>query len=399
MAFLSAAVQRIKPSATMQVAQRARDLKAQGRDIISLSTGEPDFATPEHIQEAARRAAADGKTKYPPVNGVPELREAAARKFKVENGLEYDPAQIIVCNGAKQAISNALIATVDPGDEVIIPVPYWVSYPELVALLGGVPVYAQTAAPSFKLDAAELEARITPRTKWLVLNSPCNPTGAAYSAAELRALADVLLRHPQVHVMTDDIYEHLVYDGVKFATMAQVEPALKDRTLVINGVSKAYAMTGWRIGYAAGNAALVKAMVKIQSQLTSGACAVAQWAAVAALNGPLGQVHQFRDIYAQRRTMAAGILNAAQGLDCALPEGAFYLFSSCEALLGHHTQQGVHMESDVDFCTALLDAGGVAAVPGASFGRPGYFRISYATSTEALKAACERISAFCAALY
>ncbi|MBV7482989.1 pyridoxal phosphate-dependent aminotransferase [Bordetella sp. BOR01] len=398
MTFYSNAVQRIQPSATMLVAQRARDLKIQGRDIISLSTGEPDFATPAHIQEAARKAAAEGKTKYPPVNGVNELREAVVRKFKAENGIDYDPAQVIVCNGAKQAISNALIATVNAGDEVIIPVPYWVSYPELVTLLGGVPVYAQTSAPGFKLSAAELEARITPRTKWLVLNSPCNPTGATYSAAELRQLAQVLLRHPQVHVMTDDIYEHLVYDDNVFATLAQVEPSLKDRTLTINGVSKAYAMTGWRIGYAAGESGLIKTMAKVQSQLTSGACSVAQWAAVAALTGPLEQVRQFQAVYAQRRALASDILANAPGLECSRPEGAFYLFPNCEALLGRNAPDGKPLDTDVDFCAALLDATGVAAVPGTAFGRPGNFRITYAIETAALKEACERTKRFCETL-
>lgn len=398
MTFYSTAVQRIRPSATMLVAQRARDLKAQGRNIISLSTGEPDFATPEHIQEAARKAAADGKTKYPPVNGVNELREAVVRKFKAENGIDYDPAQVIVCNGAKQAISNALIATVNAGDEVIIPVPYWVSYPELVTLLGGVPVYARTAAPGFKLSAAELEAKITPRTKWLILNSPCNPTGATYSAAELRQLAQVLLRHPQVHVMTDDIYEHLVYDNNVFATLAQVEPGLKDRTLTINGVSKAYAMTGWRIGYAAGESGLIKAMSKVQSQLTSGACSVAQWAAVAALTGPLEPVRQFQAVYAQRRALASDTLADSAGLECSRPEGAFYLFPNCEALLGGKAPDGKPLDTDVDFCAALLDATGVAAVPGTAFGRPGNFRITYAIETAVLKEACERIKRFCETL-
>jgi len=398
MTFISHAVQRIQPSATMLVAQRARDLRASGRDVISLSTGEPDFDTPDHIKDAAQRAAAEGKTKYPPVNGIVPLREAIISKLARDNGLDYAIGDILVCSGAKQAISNALVATLNEGDEVIIPAPYWVSYPEMVSLLGGKPVIAHTAAPGFKLQAEDLERCITPRTKWLILNSPCNPTGAVYSDVELRAIGAILQRHPQVHVLSDDIYEHLVYENVHFATLAQAMPALKNRVLVVNGMSKAYAMTGWRIGYAAGDGELIKAMFKAQSQLTSGANVIAQWAAVAALNGPMTQVLAFREVYAQRRDLAWSILSGAPGLQCAKPQGAFYLFADCHKLFGQVSAAGMRITDDVAFCTALLDEQGVAAVPGTAFGLPGYFRISFATETFQLRDACERIARFCGSL-
>ncbi|SOE46504.1 Aspartate aminotransferase [Orrella dioscoreae] len=382
----------------MRVAQTARELKAAGRDVISLSTGEPDFHTPEHIQLAARDAAARGQTKYTPASGIEALRQAIVTKLSRENGLHYGMDEVMASNGAKQVISNALIATINPGDEVIIPVPYWVTYPELVGLLGGVPVYAQPEAGTLKLTPAVLEHHITAKTKWLMLNSPCNPSGAVYSLAELQGLAQVLARHPHVHVMSDDIYEHLVYDSVKFATLPQAAPELKARTLLVNGVSKAYAMTGWRIGYAAGDKALLKAMQKVQSQLTSAPNSVAQWAAAAALDGPFDDVLRFRQAYAQRRQLVARVLQPARGLRYAMPEGAFYYFISCEDALGKHTEDGRALASDQDFAQALLTQTGVAVVPGTAFGQPGYFRISFATETKALKKACERIAAFCASL-
>jgi aspartate aminotransferase len=396
--FLADAVVRMKPSATLQVAQLARDLKAQGRDIISLSTGEPDFRTPAHIIEAAHRAALEGKTTYPPVHGVTELRQAIADKLHRENGISIATQDVIVTSGAKQAISNAFIATINPGDEVIIPAPYWVSYPELVSMLGGRPVSAQTQAPRFTLTPEQLERAITPRTKWLLLNSPCNPSGTTYRADELQALGAVLERHPHVHVMTDDIYEYLVYGGTRFTTFSQAVPALAERTLVINGVSKAFAMTGWRIGYAAGPGILIKAMSKVQGQLSSGANMVAQWAAVAALNGSRGDVEAFVRTYDERRRLAAGILDATSGLSCPLPDGAFYLFPDCSGLLGRRTAGGVQIDGDATFARELLAAEGVAVVPGSAFGTPGHFRITFAIATDALAEACRRIKRFCDSL-
>ena len=398
MSLLSQAVGRIQPSATMQVTQRARDLRAAGRDVIALSTGEPDFATPEHVLEAARQAAEAGKTKYTPVNGIPELREAIVAKLARDNQLSYQPDEILVSNGAKQSVSNALIATLDPGDEVIVPAPYWVSYPEMVSLLGGKPIIAPHDPVSLKLTPQSLQARITERTKWLILNSPCNPSGVVYTSKELQALGAVLLAHPQVHVLSDDIYEHLIYDDARFTTLAQAVPELKGRTVVVNGVSKAYAMTGWRIGYAAGPAPLIKAMLKVQSQLTSGPNSVAQWAAVAALNGPQEPVANFVKVYAQRRDMALDILSRSPGLACATAQGAFYLFVSCRDLLGKRTAAGTLVQDDVAICTALLDEAGVAVVPGTAFGAPAHLRLSFATSTAQLKNACERIAGFCQAM-
>jgi aspartate aminotransferase len=399
MTLLSEAILRIKPSASIAASQRARDLRAQGRDVIALSSGEPDFDTPDNVIAAATRAMHSGRTKYPPVAGVVELRQAVQGKFRRENGLEYGLDQIIVSTGGKQVIANAMISTVSPGDEVIFPAPYWVSYPELVALCGGRPVPVATrAAAGFKLTAAALEAAITPRTKWLVLNSPSNPAGAAYTRGELKALTDVLLRHPEVWVLADDIYEHLVFDDFVFTTPAQVEPALYDRTLTVNGVSKAYAMTGWRIGYAGGPRPLIKAMEMVQGQLTSGACSIAQWAAVEALNGPQDFLGGRRDAFRVRRDLVVSKLNQIGGLACPTPEGAFYVFPSCTGVFGKKTVNGVLISTDEDFARELLDAEGVAVVHGAAFGLPGHFRISYATSNDILLDACQRIQRFCASL-
>lgn len=392
--LLSLAVQNMKPSATLETAQLARDLKAKGRDVISLSTGEPDFGTPQHIVEAAYRAAQEGKTKYSPVTGVAELREAISAKLQRDNGLDIAPQNVVVSSGAKQSISNAFIATLNPGDEVIIPAPYWVSYPELVTMLGGVPVIAETSAPRFILSAEELERRITSRTKWVLLNSPSNPSGTTYTEAELKALGDVLQRHPHVFVMTDDIYEYLVYGETRFVTLPKAVSALADRTLVINGVSKAYAMTGWRIGYAAGRSDLIKAIGKVQGQLSSGPNMVAQYAAVAALNGPRDEVDRFVRIYDERRQASAAILQSAEGLECPMPDGAFYLFPSCEALLGKKTPQGRLIDSDAAFASELLNIEGVAVVPGSAFGTPGHFRTTFAVATESLIEASHRIQRF-----
>lgn len=399
MSLLSDAVSRIKTSATIAVTQKARDLVAQGRQVIALSSGQPDFDTPEHIKEAARRAMDRGQTKYTAVAGIPELRRAIADKFKRENRLDYAPSQTIVSTGGKQVIANAMLATVNPGDEVVIPAPYWVSYPEMVALCGGEPVYIRTtAANAFKITPEALDAAITPRTKWLMLNSPSNPSGAAYTRAELKALAEVLLRHPHVWVLADDIYEHLVYGDFEFASIAEVEPRLYERTLTMNGVSKAYAMTGWRIGYAAGPAALIKAMETVQSQLTSGTCSIAQWAALAALEGPQDYVHQSRAVFEQRRNLVVSMLNQARGLHCHTPEGAFYVFPSCADLIGKVTPSGRTIATDEDFVSELLETEGIAVVHGTAFGQGPNFRISYAASTEELETACEGIQRFCATL-
>lgn len=399
MNFLSDILTRIQPSSTIAVAQKARDLAAAGRDIISLSTGEPDFDTPENIKRAAAVAMAQGKTKYPPVSGIPELKAAVAAKFKRENSLNYDPSEIIVSSGGKQVVANALMATVNKGDEVIIPTPYWVSYPELVAIFEGVSVFAPTSIETgFKLTPQALESAITPRTKWLILNSPSNPSGAAYSHDELLELATVLRQHPQVWVLSDDIYEHLMYSDSQFATMAQVDPEIKKRTLTMNGVSKGYAMTGWRIGFAGGPKHLIKAMETIQSQMTSGASSVSQWAAVEALNGPQDFLDQRREVFMARRDLVVSELNAAEGLQCASPEGAFYVFPSCQGTFGKKSRSGAVITSDQDFATELLEQTGVAVVQGSAFGLPGHFRLSYAASTQNLQDACSRIKAFCASL-
>ncbi|ORE89709.1 pyridoxal phosphate-dependent aminotransferase [Aurantimonas sp. 22II-16-19i] len=399
MAFLAAALDRVKPSATIAVSQKARDLKAKGRDVIGLGAGEPDFDTPDNIKEAAIDAIRRGETKYTPVSGIPELRQAIAAKFKRENGLDYKPEQTIVGTGGKQILFNAFMATLNPGDEVIIPAPYWVSYPEMVAICGGTPVFVTTRIEdNFKLTPEALEAAITPKTKWFLFNSPSNPSGAAYSEAELRALADVLMRHDHVWVLTDDMYEHLVYGEFVFTTPAQVEPGLYERTLTMNGVSKAYAMTGWRIGYGAGPLALMKAMDMIQGQQTSGACSIAQWAAVEALNGPQDFIPRNREIFQGRRDLVVGMLNQARGIDCPSPEGAFYVYPSCKGLIGKKTASGKVIETDQDFVTELLEAEGVAVVHGSAFGLGPNFRISYATSEALLEEACSRIQRFCGSL-
>jgi aspartate aminotransferase len=399
MAFLADALSRVKPSATIAVTQKARELKAQGRDVIGLGAGEPDFDTPDNIKDAAVDAIRRGETKYPPVSGIPELRKAIAAKFKRENNLDYTPEQTIVGTGGKQILFNAFMATLNAGDEVIIPRPYWVSYPEMVAICGGTSVFADTSIENgFKLTAEALEKVITPKTKWLLMNSPSNPSGAAYTEAELRAIADVLLKHPHVWTLTDDMYEHLTYGDFVFKTIAEVEPKLYDRTLTMNGVSKAYAMTGWRIGYAAGPVQLIKAMDMIQGQQTSGACTIAQWAAVEALNGPQDFVAKNKDIFQGRRDLVVSMLNQAKGISCPVPEGAFYVYPSCEGTIGRKTQGGKVIETDEDFVSALLEQEGVAVVHGSAFGLGPNFRISYATSEELLEEACSRIQRFTASL-
>jgi len=399
MSFISDALLRVKPSATIAVTQKARDLKNAGRDIISLSVGEPDFDTPDNIKKAAMAAIERGDTKYTPVAGIVPLREAIAQKFKRENGLDYKPSQTIVGTGGKHILFNAFLATVNPGDEVIIPAPFWVSYPDMVTIAGGVPVLVETKMEhGFKLQAQDLERAITPKTKWLLLNSPSNPSGAAYTRDQLKALTDVLLRHPQVWVLTDDIYEHLIYGDFTFTTVAQVEPGLMDRTLTMNGVSKSYAMTGWRIGYAAGPEMLIKAMDMLQGQQTSGACSIAQWAAVEALTGPQHFIEERRKVFEQRRDLVVSMLNQAKYLTCPSPEGAFYVYPSCQAAIGKKTESGKVIETDEDFVSALLDAEGVAVVQGSAFGLGPNFRISYATSTQVLEDACTKIQRFCASL-
>ncbi|WP_137387888.1 pyridoxal phosphate-dependent aminotransferase [Rhodoligotrophos defluvii] len=399
MSLFSHALARIKPSATIAMSQKASDLTAQGREIIALSAGQPDFDTPDNIKRAAWDAMQRGETKYTPVAGIPELRQAIAAKFRRENGLDYKPNQTIVSTGGKQIIANAMLATVNEGDEVLIPAPYWVSYPEMVAMCGGTSVFIKTdEATGFKVTPEALDAAITPRTKWLMLNSPSNPSGAAYTEAELKALGEVLLRHPHVWVFVDDIYEHLVYDGFRFTTIAQAEPRLFERTLTMNGVSKAYAMTGWRIGYAGGPEPLIKAMDKIQGQLTSGACSIAQWAAREALDGPQDYVHTARKVFEQRRDLVVSMLNQARGLHCHTPEGAFYVFPSCAQLIGKVSPRGKVITTDEDFVSELLEAEGVAVVHGSAFGLGPNFRISYAAATEELEEACRRIQRFCASL-
>jgi aspartate aminotransferase len=395
----SAALNRIKPSATMAVTQKERELKAAGRDTIGLGAGEPDFDTPDNIKEAAIAAIVSGKTKYTNVDGIPELKAAICAKFLRENKLTYTPDQVSVAPGGKPIIYNAFMATLNPGDEVIVPAPYWVSYPDIVQLTGATPVIVEaTAEEGFRLSAQKLEAAITPNTKWLILNSPSNPTGAAYSAAHLRTLADVLLRHPHVMILTDDMYEHLLYDGFEFATIAAVEPALYDRTLTMNGVSKAYAMTGWRIGYAAGPAWLIKGMAGIMSQSTSNPTSISQYAAVEALNGPQDFLAVRNQAFQDRRDLVVSMLNQATGLSCPTPEGAFYVYPSCAALMGKKTATGVVLANDEDFARELLEAEGVAVVHGGAFGGSPAFRISYATSAQILEEACSRIQRFCASL-
>jgi len=397
MAFLADSLKRIKPSATIAVTDKARALKLAGRNVIGLGAGEPDFDTPDNIKQAAIKAIQDGKaSKYTNVDGIAELKEAAARKFKVENSLDYKVSQITIGTGGKQVLYNALVATLNPGDEVIIPAPYWVSYPEMVLLAGGEPVaVATTMETGFKMTAAALERAITPKTKWLILNSPSNPTGSAYTKSELKALTDVLVKHPHVWVLTDDMYEHLVYDDFEFFTPAQVEPRLYERTLTLNGVSKAYCMTGWRIGFAGGAEPLIKAMAMIQSQSTSNPAAVSQWASVEALNGPKDFIPKHNKIFKERRDLCVAMLNQAKGIVCPKPEGAFYVFPSCAGTMGKTTPTGKKLASDEDFVTELLEAEGVAVVQGSAFGLGPAFRISYATATTALQDACERIQRFC----
>ncbi len=399
MSFLSASLARVKPSATIAVTDKARALKAAGRNVIGLGAGEPDFDTPGNIKLAAIHAIEAGKTKYTDVGGIPELKEAIIAKFRRENELTYKPNQIIVGTGGKQVLYNALMATINPGDEVIIPAPYWVSYPEMVALAGGesVPIVC-TAEHGFKLQPADLEKAITPKTKWIILNSPSNPTGAAYTRAELKAITDVLVKHPHVWVMTDDMYEHLVYDDFVFTTPAQIEPKLYDRTLTVNGVSKAYCMTGWRIGFAGGPEALIKAMGTLQSQSTSNPNSIAQWASVAALDGPKDFISANNKVFKERRDLVVSMLNQSNGIKCPTPEGAFYVYPSVAGLIGKKTEKGVTIANDEDFVKALLDETGVAVVHGAAFGTSPNFRVSYATATSVLEDACTRIQRFCASL-
>src|SRR3954447_24287235 len=399
MGFLSDTLSRVKPSATIVMTQKARELKAQGMDVISLSVGEPDFDTPDHIKEAAIEAIRRGETKYPPVSGINPLREAIVKKFKRENGLDYKVSQTIVGTGGKHVIYNALLATLNPGDEVVIPRPYWVSYPEMVILCGAAPVFAETdMAHDFKLQPEELERVITPKTKWIILNSPSNPSGAAYSRDELKKITDVLMRHPHVWVLTDDMYEHLTYGDFEFVTPAQVEPGLYERTLTMNGVSKAYAMTGWRIGYAAGPEKLIKAMDFVQGQQTSGATSISQWASVQALDGPQDHLKVFKKAFVERRDLVVSMLNRAKYLKTPVPEGAFYVYPSCAEAIGRKAPSGKTLESDEDFVTELLESEGVAAVHGSAFGLGPNLRISYATSNVLLEEACNRIQRFCGAL-
>jgi aspartate aminotransferase len=395
----SDALARIAPSPTLAVTQLARELKAKGRDIISLSAGEPDFDTPDHVKEAAIAAIRRGETKYTAVDGIAELKDAVAAKFRRDNNLSYKTSEISVAPGGKAVIYNALMASVNAGDEVVIPAPYWVSYPDMVRLAGGVPVIVMTTQEDgFRMRPEALEAALTPRTRWVILNSPSNPSGAAYDRAGLKALAEVLLRHPQVLAMTDDIYEHILYDGRRFATLAEVEPALFDRTLTVNGASKAYAMTGWRIGYAGGPQPLIAAMAKMMSQSTTNPTSISQWAAVAALNGDHSFLAERNAAFAARRDRVVAMLNAAPGLSCLTPEGAFYVYPSCAGAIGKKTREGRRIESDEDFAGALLEAEGVAVVFGAAFGLSPHFRISYAAAMSELEEACRRIQRFCEGL-
>jgi aspartate aminotransferase len=397
MAFIADQIMRIKPSATIAVTDKARALKAAGRDVIGLGAGEPDFDTPDNIKEAAIKAIREGKAaKYTAVDGIAELKAAVSSKFKRENELDYKPSQIIIGTGGKQVLYNALIATLNPGDEVIIPAPYWVSYPDMVLLANGTPVEVLTTMESgYKMKPADLEKAITPKTKWIIFNSPSNPTGAAYTRDELKAITDVLVRHPHVHVMSDDMYEHLVYDDFKFYSPAQLEPRLYERTLTVNGCSKAYCMTGWRIGYAGGPEKLIKTMAMIQSQSTSNPTAVAQWAAVEALNGPQDFIAKHNKIFKERRDLCVSMLNQARGIQCPKPEGAFYVYPSCAGAIGKTAPTGKKLANDEDFVTELLESEGVAVVQGTPFGVGPAFRISYATATSALEEACTRIQRFC----
>jgi len=399
MGLVARTLERVKPSPTMAITNKAREMKAAGFDVIGLGAGEPDFDTPDNIKQAAMDAIKRGETKYTAVDGIPELKQAISEKFARENGLDYKPNEITVGSGGKQVLYNALLATLDPEDEVIIPSPYWVSYPDIVLLSGATPVIVEASLEDgFKLTPEALEKAITPKTKWFIFNSPSNPTGAAYTRDEIKALTDVLLKHERVWVLTDDIYEHLVYDGFKFTTPAQIEPKLKDRTLTLNGVSKAYSMTGWRIGYGGGPAPLIKAISTLQSQSTSNPCSISQWAAVEALRGPQDFLKDWVKSFQERRDLVVSMLNQANGLSCPTPEGAFYVYPSCAGCIGKKTPKGQVIGNDEDFAVALLAEEGVAVVHGAAFGLSPFFRISYATGVEALEEACRRIQRFCASL-
>ena len=399
MISLSATLARVNPSPTMAITALSQEMKAAGKDVIGLSAGEPDFPTPENIRAAGIRAIEEGKTRYTAPDGIIELKDAVCAKFRRDNGLEYTPKQVSIGTGGKQILYNALMATLNPGDEVVIPAPYWVSYPDMVLLAGGEPVIVPAGIETnFKLTPEALEAAITPKTRWFIFNSPSNPTGAGYAWDELKALTDVLMRHPHVWVLTDDMYEHLAYDGFEFCTPAQVEPALYDRTLTCNGVSKAYAMTGWRIGYAGGPEELIAAMRKIQSQSTSNPCSISQWAALEALNGTQDFIAPNNEIFRRRRDLVLEGLRAIDGIECPTPEGAFYVYPSIEGLIGKTTAAGTTLDDDEAFAKALLEETGVAVVFGAAFGLSPAFRVSYATSDEALQEACKRIADFCAAL-
>lgn len=396
MAFIAEKLSHIKPSATIAVAEKARELKASGIDVIGLGTGEPDFDTPDNIKNAAIKAIEVGKTKYTPIAGVAELRAAICHKFKIENDLEYTPEQVIVSTGGKQVLFNAFMATLNLGDEVIIPTPYWVSYPEMVALNGGVSIFVEAKQEhAYKLQPSDLEKAITPRTKWFIFNSPSNPSGAAYNYDEIKAFTEVLKRYPHVHILCDDIYEHLVYGDFKFYSLAQVEPELYSRVLTMNGVSKAYAMTGWRIGYAGGSKDLIKAMTTIQGQQTSGACSIAQYAAIEALSGDQSFINYAQKLFEQRRDLVISMLQKAKGLSCPIPNGAFYVFPDCSELIGKKAPNGTIITDDKIFVKELLVEEGVAAVPGSAFGFSPAFRITYATSPEILTQACTRIQNFC----
>ncbi len=397
--FLAESLNRIQPSPTIAITTKARELKAAGKDVIGLAAGEPDFDTPQNIKDAAIAAITRGETKYTAVEGIPELRAAIAAKFKRENNLDYKPSQTFVSPGGKSILFNALLATVNPGDEVIVPAPYWVSYPDIVQLGGGTPVIIETTLENgFRVTPEQLEKAITPKTKWLVFNQPSNPTGACYTEAQLKALTDVLLKHPHVWVLTDDMYEHLVYGGFKFRTIAEVQPKLYDRTLTMNGVSKAYSMTGWRIGYCAGPEPLIKAMAKLQSQSATNATSISQWAAVEALNGTQDFIPKFQKVFEARRDLVVSMLNQASGIQCPTPEGAFYVYPSIKGLIGKTSAGGRKIETDGDFAVALLEENGVAVVHGAAFGLSPFFRISYATNEKNLEESCRRIQAFCGSL-
>ncbi|MGH6888028.1 MAG: pyridoxal phosphate-dependent aminotransferase [Rhizomicrobium sp.] len=397
--FLARSLGRIQPAQTIAVTQKARDLKAAGRDVIALGAGEPDFDTPDNIKEAAIAAIRRGETKYTAVEGIPELRRAIAEKFRRENDLAYTPAQCFAAPGGKSVIYHAMMATLNPGDEVVIVAPYWVSYPDIVLLADAKPVIVKTKIENgFRLTPGDLDGAITARTKWLIFNQPCNPSGACYTGEQLKALTDVLLRHPQVWILADDMYEHLVFDGFRFATVAQVEPRLYERTLTMNGVSKAYAMTGWRIGYCGGPEPLIRAMAKLQSQTVSNPASISQWASVEALSGSQTFIPEFRRAFQERRDLVVAMLNQARGIECPRPEGAFYVFASVRNLIGKTSPRGRPIATDEDFVTELLDAEGVAVVHGAAFGLSPFFRVSYAASNASLEEACRRIQRFCAAL-